>query len=127
MAVEGRITGAIRKMTAQAPTDGVQSKVSDDALWKVVVDRSQKLDAPGPVQPTGKFPDTTEMLKEFRALRARTIEFALTTEAELRRYLIPHIAFGELDLYQWLIVLSLHGTRHAAQIAEIKATADFPA
>jgi len=126
MAVEARITGAMKKMTAQAPAEGVRSAVPDERLWKGVPDRTTKLQAPPPVHPAGKFAETSEMLKEFQALRARTIELALTTEARLRHYLIPHMAFGEIDLYQWLIVLSLHGTRHAGQIAEIKADPGFP-
>jgi hypothetical protein len=36
------------------------------------------------------------------------------------------MAFGELDLYQWLIVLSKHGERHALQIEEIKANPAWP-
>ena len=36
------------------------------------------------------------------------------------------MALGELDCYQWLLVLSLHGSRHAQQMEEIKAAAGFP-
>ena len=51
---------------------------------------------------------------------------AAATHGDLRNYVIPHMALGELDCYQWLLVLSLHGSRHAQQIEEIKAAAGFP-
>jgi hypothetical protein len=34
--------------------------------------------------------------------------------------------FKDLDGYQWLLMISLHSERHAAQIAEVKAHAAYP-
>jgi hypothetical protein len=38
----------------------------------------------------------------------------------------PHMIFKDLDGYQWLLMISLHSERHAAQIAEVKAHAAYP-
>jgi hypothetical protein len=63
---------------------------------------------------------------EFEKARERTVRFTAETDADLRKYFAPHQAFGDLDCYQWLIVMSLHGERHARQIEEIKADPAFP-
>jgi hypothetical protein len=61
-----------------------------------------------------------EMLAEFRARRARTIEFAETTQADLRSHFFAHVTFGDLDCYQWLVAMGQHTQRHVEQIAESK-------
>jgi hypothetical protein len=98
----------------------------DEAIAKMVPDRTTRREAPEPVRPIGQWPDTRELLAEFQKTRARTAQFVADTEADLRSYSLPHPAFGELDCYQWLIVLGLHGERHARQIEEIKADAEYP-
>jgi hypothetical protein len=60
------------------------------------------------------------MIAELRKARARTLAFAAVTAADLRGHFFPHIAFGDLDCYQWLVVLGQHGTRYALQIEQIK-------
>jgi len=89
--------------------------------------RRTKLNAREALKPTGRWPDTVEMLAEFRRARARTVAFAAETQAELRDHFFPHIAFGDLDCCQWLLVIGQHGMRHALQIEEIKADARYPA
>ena len=128
VAVEQRISRAIAKMVAQASTrtERPDPAEKDESLWRGVTDREKRLQAPEPVQPAGRFLVVLEAVEELRGTRARTVEFVSITDADLRGYTIPHMAFGEIDLYQWLIVLSLHGTRHAAQIEEIKADPAFP-
>jgi hypothetical protein len=89
--------------------------------------RSTKFNAREAVRPVGRWADTAEMLAELRKTRARSIAFAAETQADLRAHFFPHIAFGDLDCYQWLVVLAQHGVRHALQIEEIKADPAYPA
>lgn len=128
IAVETRLTRAIAKTLTQPSTRTERPDPThrDAALWKSLVDRSTTLNAPEQVHPSGKFKIRVEIVEGLRATRSQTVEFAMTTEADLRGYIIPHMAFGDLDLYQWLIVLANHGTRHAEQIEEIKADPAFP-
>jgi hypothetical protein len=67
-----------------------------------------------------------QLLAEFGKTRQRTIDFVAATDADLRCHFHPHMALGELDCYQWLLVLSLHGSRHALQIEGVKASPAFP-
>ncbi|HWE50888.1 MAG TPA: DinB family protein [Bryobacteraceae bacterium] len=129
IAVETRLTRAIQKMlqTLADPAKRPATPVKDSTLQAHVTNRVTKLTAPEPVRPSGKWPDTAELVAEFRKIRAQTVTFVLETDANLRNHFIPHMAFGELDLYQWLIVLSQHGERHARQIEEIMANPAWPA
>ncbi len=88
--------------------------------------RSTKLNAREVVLPTGQWPETAEMVVELRRGRAQTIAFAAETEADLRGHFFPHIAFGDLDCYQWLLAIAQHMARHALQIEEIKAHPAYP-
>src|SRR5579863_1084085 len=121
--VENRVFGIITtKLEDEAPVSD-QGHVDDAFLARAVPDRTNRREAPEPVRPTGEWADSNELLAEFRKTRQRTTEFAVATQADLRRYFHPHPAFGELDCYQWLLLLGLHGSRHAQQIEEIKAAA----
>ena len=84
--------------------------------------RDLKLKAREALRPVGRWPDTAELVSELRSTRAATLAFAAQTQAELRDHFFPHIAFGDLDCYQWLVVLGQHAARHASQIEEIMAT-----
>jgi hypothetical protein len=55
------------------------------------------------------------------------VKFAAETDSDLRNHFFPHMAFGDLDCYQWLVVLAQHSLRHALQIEEIKAHPAYPA
>ena len=92
------------------------------------VDNSKGREIPAPEQlcPTPDRTDTETMLTEFGRLRARSTEFANTTDAELRDHFFPHHILGDLDCYQWLVVLSQHAARHAGQIEQIKRDPAFP-
>jgi hypothetical protein len=98
----------------------------DAALWKHTANRTRRVQAPERARPTGKFTVAVEAVESVRTTRGRTVEFVQTSEGDLRGHVFPHIVFGDLDLYQWLIFLSLHGSRHAEQIEEIRADPGFP-
>ena len=88
--------------------------------------RSNKLIAREVVRPTGRWPDRNELLLELQKTRAVTVAFVAETEARLRDHFFPHISLGDLDCYQWLVVLGQHTLRHVFQIEEIKADPGFP-
>jgi hypothetical protein len=130
IAVETRISGAIEKvLTGQAePDKKAEAAAKDPLVLSLATTRSaRKFTAPEPVRPVGKWPDTGEMMEQLKKTRARTLAFAAETQADLRDHFFPHMALGDLDCYQWLVVLSQHGARHALQIEEIKADPAYPA
>ncbi len=130
--VENRICGMIGKALKegspqpekQLPPADLREK--DATIAKGVVDRSVTRQAPEPVRPDGKWQGDGELLAEFRKTRERSAEFVRATEGDLRSYFQTHGGFGEIDCYQWLIVMSLHGARHADQMEEIRASQGFP-
>lgn len=76
--------------------------------------------------PMGRWTDPAILIAKFRAARARTCKFVAETAADLHDHFFPHIVFGDLDCYQWLVVLGVHAERHALQIQEIMADERFP-
>ncbi len=111
-----RIPEAARKLETE--TSSVLHSLDHQRL----LDRTRKMRAPVTVQPRTDvgLPDALAGLQESRVRLLKTI-----TEVDgvaLGTYSYPHPAFGVLDLYQWLVFLGAHETRHAAQIRELGAS-----
>jgi DinB superfamily len=123
------IRGAIAKVLQAPPEPEKKSQAAtkDPLVHNLATSRSTKFNAREALHPTCRWPDPTDMLAELRKTRAQTIAFAAETQANLRDHFFPHIAFGDLDCYQWLVVLGQHAARHALQIEEIKADPAYPA
>jgi len=126
--VENRVIGFIGEKIQAPPPAQVPASVreKDPALFKAVPDRTERRQAPEAARPEGKYTGA-QLLAEFRKTRTKSAQFAAETRADLRSYTHPHGAFGDLDCFQWLLLLGLHAERHARQIEEIKADAGFPA
>jgi hypothetical protein len=88
--------------------------------------RRAQLKAREVVRPTGKWSEPKLLIEEFSNARARTLAFSSQTDANLHCHFFPHIAFGDLDCYQWLLVLSFHTGRHILQIQQVQAHAAYP-
>lgn len=72
--------------------------------------------------PKGKN-DAAASLAAFRKLRATIVDYAKNTQEDLRsRKLLE----GNMDVYQWCLMISSHSQRHILQIREIKAHAGYP-
>jgi uncharacterized damage-inducible protein DinB len=126
--VENRVIGIVVQKAGGPPAEVPASvREKDAAVIEAVVDRTERREAPEVARPEGKWMDAEQLLAEFLKTRTRTAQFATETRADLRSYTHPHGAFGDLDCYQWLLLMGLHTERHARQIEEIKADAGFPA
>jgi hypothetical protein len=127
--VESRVMGFIGQKLEGPPLAEIPASVreKDASLMKVVPDRTKRRQAPEAARPEGKCADGGQLLAEFLKTRTKSAQFAAETRADLRSYTHPHGAFGDLDCYQWLLLMGLHTERHARQIEEIKADAGFPA
>jgi DinB superfamily len=101
----------------------VQSK--DEMLLKKIPDRTQKANAPEPLQPTKRLGPRADVLAAFKERRAKTIDYANQTSDDLRGR-VGESALGPIDGYQWLLFISAHTERHLGQIREVKAHAQFP-
>jgi uncharacterized damage-inducible protein DinB len=125
--VEKRVFDRIEKTLQAGPDPSKRSVLEgqDDALVAGAVGRLTRLQAPDVLVPTGRCPDD-QLLNEFESARQRTREFATTTQADLRQHFFAHPVFGDLDLYQWLLLTSAHCDRHCAQSEEVLATPGCP-
>ena len=97
----------------------------DDDLVQHVAGRVQRAQAPEPVRPAARWPHD-RLIPEFEAVRKRSADLVATTPADLRRYFSTHPLFGELDCYQWVLLVAAHSDRHRAQIEELIASPGFP-
>ena len=114
----GAITGALDGSAAPEKQAEVAGK--DSLVLGLAGSRDKPLKSREAARPTGRWSDFGEMLAEFRVRRARTLEFAESTQADMRSHFFAHVAFGDLDCYQWLVAMGQHTLRHVAQIEEIK-------
>jgi hypothetical protein len=82
--------------------------------------------APEMLVPGGRFQSLADAMAAFLAARERTLEFARTTQEDLRSHFSPHTVLGPLDGYQWLNGNAHHAETHAGHIREIREMAEFP-
>lgn len=122
--VEQYILAGLTRALQQPPDPNKKSALTDEQLLGRVV---QPITAPEPLRPTARWP-LANLTDEFDAARQRTIEFATSVAdtKELRQYFMPHPVFGELDSYQWFMIVAGHSARHCRQCAAVKSSAGFP-
>jgi hypothetical protein len=123
----GVVTNQVMK-TPLAPEKRDAVKGKDEAIVKILQDRSHKATAPEPIDPRKRPMSPEDSVKQFLASRSRTIEYMKTTQDDLRDHFADHPvpAIGTLDAYQWIMLISGHARRHTLQILEVKADPNFP-
>ncbi|MGH9740354.1 MAG: DinB family protein [Candidatus Acidiferrales bacterium] len=127
VAVEHRVLDGIAN-ALQQPADSAKRSAfdgRDDELLQVVTDRSNPRQASEAIHPSNRWPHH-QLIPEFQATRKRSIDLAANTGFRLRQHFFAHRAFGELDCYQWMLLVAGHGDRHRAQIDEVLAAPNFP-
>jgi hypothetical protein len=122
--ITNAVTNALRGL--QQPENMISVSAKDPLVLGLAKSRNKKLKAREATSPSGRWVNGAELIAEFRKARARTIAFAAETDCDLRGHFFPHIAFGDLDCYQWLVVLGQHTLRHCLQVQEISSDAGFP-
>jgi hypothetical protein len=126
--VEGFVLRTLKELAAAPPAPEDQLALAagkEDMIVKAVPARGAKIKGPPGSMPKGGEPDA--MLARFVEVREHLIVYASTTGDPLRTRLFPHIVFGPLDGFQWLILLSAHSERHRRQLEEVKTSAGYPA
>lgn len=120
-AIFGLLQGNLK---APPSAEAVRAKTAGKTamMEKFLTDRSRKVSAPAEIAPTGRFKTLAEAREAFTANRNRTIAFAEKTEEDLHAHVSKHMAFGELDLYQWVLLMAGHSERHTLQAKEVIAT-----
>jgi hypothetical protein len=111
-------------MKAPAGEAGRDVKKTDEAVLAMVPDRSHKVQAPEPLQPSNRFGSPADAIKHFMESRTTT-EAYLNTAAGLRDH-VGDSPVGKLDGYEFILLIAAHSERHTKQINEVKADANFP-
>jgi hypothetical protein len=105
----------------QPPSDKKPEATDAGILW-YGIDRTRRQKTGEARVPHDKA-TATQSLASFRKLRGEMREYARTTQDDLRaRMLID----GNMDVYQWFLMISSHSQRHILQIREIKASEGYP-
>ena len=125
---EAFIRGTIARISEEAAEPEKMSLAAEkEPLVLGVSDsRGSKLQAREQARPIGRWVDGAGLTAEFRKARAQTLQFAAETDCDLHGHFFPHIAFGDLDCYQWLEVVAQHTLRHCSQMEEVMRDARFP-
>lgn len=126
---EGALYSAMQKALAEKPNPEWESKTAGKAefIERVMPNRVGKAQAPTEVRPTGK-PTREEVVRRFREVREKTMQFAEKTDLPLKAHTYDHPfrVFNTLSAYDWLLYIPLHNQRHNKQIAEVKASPGYP-
>ena len=127
--VEGGVLQRVFPKALSEPADPAKRstlKYSDAAVQRLGRDRANKLNAPERVRPSGRFGSPDETVRKVAEVRVQTKGFVQSTQDDLRNHFAEHPVFGTLDLYQWVLLVSVHMVRHSEQINEIKHDPRFP-
>jgi hypothetical protein len=122
--LRGMTQEQVMKSPAVAVRDEMETKKADEGVMAMVPDRSHKVQAPEPLQPTNRFGSPAAAQKHFVESRATTEEY-LKGAAGLRAHLTDS-PMGKLDGYQWVLLIAAHSERHTKQMLEVKADPNFP-
>jgi quercetin dioxygenase-like cupin family protein/uncharacterized damage-inducible protein DinB len=121
-AAEGMLLG-LAQGTLATPEDpewhSIAAGTSVGQMFQRVTDRSQKFQAPEPLQPKGG-KSRAELLAQFVGAREVTLDYVRTTDAALKSHTGASPA-GKMSAYQFLVLMAAHNMRHNLQIAEAMA------
>lgn len=94
----------------------VEGGLSTDKFLAMLQNRTQKFQAPEPLQPKGGW-TRADALAKFGAARAVTAEFVRRTDQPVKKHVAKGPA-GPMTAHQMLILIGGHNLRHNAQIRE---------
>lgn len=125
--VEERLLRALQRMAAApaAPPDQLAAAAGkEDLIIQAAPARTRKVKSPPEAMPKGGEPG--RVFAQFLEVRERVIVYASATADPLRTRQFPHMVFGPLDGFQWLIFIAAHCERHRLQLEDVKTSPGFP-
>jgi uncharacterized damage-inducible protein DinB len=122
--IERRVAALLSAQVTAARANNVgpdvetSSVVASFSNIERVTDRTNKIDSPEPVEPTGTLDAqaSAHALAESRAVMLTALQHA--DGVALGELVQLHPVLGPLNMYHWIVALGLHDARHAAQIRE---------
>jgi DinB family protein len=105
------------------PATTEKLETTDAAILWYGIDRTNRQKTGEARVPHGTYKTAADALAAFRKLRSGMRDYAQSTTEDLRsRKLLE----GNMDVYQWFLMISTHAQRHILQIRELKANAAYP-
>jgi hypothetical protein len=105
------------------PVGEVKPQATDATILWYGIDRTNRTRTGEARVPKGRYSSIAASLGDFRKLRATMVDFAKTTQEDIRGRMLLD---GNMDVYQWYLMISTHSQRHLLQIQEIKAHQAYP-
>jgi len=96
-------------------------KEKEARLLVRVADRSVRAQSPEAALPAGRFATLAQALDQFNVNRTRSIQFAHDRADELYYIAAEHPRFGPMNGAEFMMIITAHARRHAAQIQEVRA------
>lgn len=122
MTAEGQYWDWVQESLKQPATGFVAQAKDEGVLW-YGIDRTQRSKTAEARAAKGELTDAKTGLDTVLKRRATMLDFVKTTDEDLRG---RQFKGGQMDLYQWMLMISTHGQRHILQIREVKAHPSFP-
>jgi uncharacterized damage-inducible protein DinB len=127
--IERRVFSMVSKhMQSAAPNPERASEVQKKTPWilEAVPSRHERVKVPAGIENTSHSATPQEFADLFKERRGALLQYVSETEHAMHDRVAPHMIFKDLDGCQWLLMISLHSQRHAAQIAEVKSHPAYP-
>ncbi len=116
-----RVNDSMKQPAPLTTTDKIEA--TDAGILWYGIDRTNRQKTGEARVPHGTFKSAAEALASFRKLRSTMREYAQATSDDLRS---RRLLEGNMDVYQWFLMISTHSQRHILQIREVKAHAGYP-
>jgi uncharacterized damage-inducible protein DinB len=122
--IEKRIGMGMTKWVRAARTGGIgpeteTSSVMNSLPLQLIADRSQRRTAPEEVRPSGDIDAKSAWAALEQTRETLRTAFLAGDGLALSEVVQPHPVLGPINLYQWMLFVGSHETRHTAQIVEI--------
>jgi hypothetical protein len=127
--IEKRVFSMVSDRMQTAPPDPQRaSEVQKKTPWilEAVPARQERVKVPPGIHNTSQSATPQEFADLFKERRNALLKYVNETDHPMHDRVAPHMIFKDLDGCQWLLMISLHSERHAAQIAEVKSHRGYP-
>lgn len=127
--IEKRVFSMVSKrMQTESPNPQRAAEVQKKTPWilEAVPARHERVKVPAGIENTSHSATPQEFADLFAERRSALLKYVSETQDAMHDRVAPHMIFKDLDGCQWLLMISLHSQRHAAQIAEVKTHPGYP-
>jgi hypothetical protein len=100
--------------------------VSDQQIVTQLADRTKRYQAPSVLEGANSYKQVDSALADYKQIENEILKFAKQTDIKAMRTHHSVYPFGNSDVYQALMSLAGHTSRHTDQIEQVKANKNFP-